>query len=102
MYILAEIVENKDLYRNKEDFWKHFKQKKLYFLTKKILYFISKSAKCIFWKICNEIVKSQDLPMENDDFWKKYLNKKFVFYDLKDFICYKYICKMNKLYNIKV
>ena len=33
---------------------------------------------------------------------KKYLNKIFVFFIIKDFIFYKYICKMYKLQNIMV
>ena len=54
MYILADIKRNCRKFRFIQEQRRplnKFKTKKLYFLTREILYFISISAKCIFWKI---------------------------------------------------
>ena len=45
--IFDEIAENQDIYRKKSE------TKNLYFLTRKISYFQTISAKCIFWQIKN-------------------------------------------------
>ena len=61
MYVLADIKRNSRKSRfiqEQRRLLKKFKIKKLCFLTRKILYFIRKSAKCIFWKIYNEIFKT--------------------------------------------
>ena len=57
-WIFNKIVENQDLYSEKDDLKK---TKNSYFLIKKILYFISISVKCIFWQIFKEIVENKDL-----------------------------------------
>ena len=92
-----KIVENQDLYRNEDDFGKNLKTKNLYFLTRKILKFISTSAKCIFWLIWNEIVKTQDLYMNKGDFWKKYI----YFFRIIFLFFYKDICEMYILADIE-
>ena len=54
MYILADInkiVENQDLYRNKDDFWIFLKTKSSYILILKILYLMNKSVKCLNYKV---------------------------------------------------
>ena len=66
-----------------------------------ILFFVSKSVKCILWQICNEIVDNQDLYRNKDDFWIFKKQKNILFFNLEDFIFKKYICKMYKLYNDK-
>ena len=48
-----------------------------------------------------EIVENQDLYKNEDDLWKKFENKKFAIFNEKDFIFYKYICKMYILADIK-
>ena len=52
----------------KSTFEKFYKAKNSYFFIKNILYFVSKSVKCILWQIFNEIVDDQDLYRNKDDF----------------------------------
>ena len=54
MYILADIKRNckkSRFIKEQRRLLKKKLNKKMYFLTRKILYFIRISAKCIFWKI---------------------------------------------------
>ena len=53
------------------------------------------------WPIFNEIVGNQNLYRNKDDS-KKFENKKFVFFNEKDFIFCKYICKMYILAKVKM
>ena len=58
MYTLAElneIVENQDLYRNKDDFRFFFLTKSSYILIQNILYFVSNSVKCIICRMTYNI-----------------------------------------------
>ena len=52
----------------KSTFEKFYNTKNSYFFIQNILYFISKSVKCILWQILNEIVENQDLYRNKDDF----------------------------------
>ena len=45
-----------------------YKTKHSYFLIQNILYFVTKSVKCILWQIFNEIVDNQDLYRNKDDY----------------------------------
>ena len=95
MYILTdiyEIVENQDLFRNKDDFWKKIENKKIVLFNEKDI-ILSIFAKCLFWQIYNEILKNQDLYINKDDLWKKNWRKKILIF-LKHFMFHKYICKM--------
>ena len=53
----------------KSTYKKFYKQNFFYFLIWNMLYFQSKSVKCMLWQIFNEIVDNQDLYRNNDDFW---------------------------------
>ena len=44
----------------------------------------------ILWQTFNEIVENQDLYRNIDDFRISFSNKKFLYFDLKDFILFKY------------
>ena len=48
------IVENQDLYRNKDDLRFFFQTKSSYILILKILYFVSNSVKCIICRMTIE------------------------------------------------
>ena len=48
-----------------------------------------------------DIVEIQDLYSKKDDVWKKIKTKNSNFFDLKDFIFYKHICKMYIMVDIK-
>ena len=53
----------------RKSFFENFiKQKKKNFIIQNILYFVSKSVKCILWQIFNEIIDNQDLYRNKDDF----------------------------------
>ena len=52
----------------KSTFEKFHKTKKNIFFIQNILYFVSKSVKCILWQIFNEIIDNQDLYRNKDDF----------------------------------
>ena len=52
----------------KSTFEKFYKTKNSYFFIQNILYFVSKSVKCILWQIFNEIIDNQDLYRNKDDF----------------------------------
>ena len=52
----------------KSTFEKFHKKKQKYFFIQNILYFVSKSVKCILWQIFNEIIDNQDLYRNKDDF----------------------------------
>ena len=52
----------------KSTFEKFHKTKNSYFFIQNILYFVSKSVKCILWQIFNEIIDNQDLYRNKDDF----------------------------------
>ena len=43
------------------------KQKNSYFFIQNILYFVSKSVKCILWQIFNEIADNKDLYRNKED-----------------------------------
>ena len=45
-----------------------YKTNNSYFFIQNILYFVSKSVKCILWPIFNEIVDDKDLYRNKDDF----------------------------------
>ena len=45
-----------------------FKKYQKTFFFQNILYFVSKSVKCILWQIFNEIIDNQDLYRNKDDF----------------------------------
>ena len=45
-----------------------YKTTNSYFFIQNILYFVSKSLKCILWQIFKEIVDNQDLDRNKDDF----------------------------------
>ena len=62
---LMKLQEIKILFEN------FYKTKYSYFFISNILYFVSKSVKCILWQIFNEIVDNQDLYRNKDDFEKK-------------------------------
>ena len=81
----------------KSTFEKFHKQKNFFFIQN-ILYFVSKSVKCILWQIFNEIISIKiyiGIKTTFEIFLKQNL---FIFY-LKDFIFNKYIRKMCKFYN---
>ena len=95
-WIFKDNEENQELYIKKDDFWKTFKQIKFLLFDSKDFIFINISAKCIFWQIFKEIVENQDLYRKKDDFWNKFetnLKKNY----LKDYVFFKYMCKMYKL-----
>ena len=52
----------------KSTFENFYTTKKSYFFIQNILYFVSKSVKCILCQILNEIVDNQDLYRNKDDF----------------------------------
>ena len=52
----------------KSTFEKFYKTKNSYLFIQNILYFVSKSVKCILWQIFNEIIDNQDLYRNKDDF----------------------------------
>ena len=51
----------------KSTFEKFYITKNSYCFMQNILYFVSKSVKCILWHISNEIVDNQDLYRNKDD-----------------------------------
>ena len=58
---------------------KFYKTKNFNFFILNILYFVSKSVKCILWQILNEIVENQDLYSNKDDFRFFFLQKVLIF-----------------------
>ena len=72
----------------KSTFENFYKTKNSYFFIQNILYFVSKSVKCILWQILNEIVENQDLYRNKEDFRnilyykKKHLILMKIFYTL--------------------
>ena len=52
----------------KSTFENSYETKDSNFFISNILYFVSKSVKCMLWQIFNEIVDNQDLYRNKDDF----------------------------------
>ena len=70
LQIFTEIVENQDLYRNKDVLCKkkkHSTQKFVIFSLKDVMCLLSISIKYIYWQIFIEIVENQDLYRIKDD-----------------------------------
>ena len=81
--IFNKIVENQDLYRNKDDFWK---------------FFIFNEKDIIFYKYICKMYILADIKLNCKKsrfiYKQRQLLKKFLFFYLKDSIFYKFVCKM--------